>query len=48
MTVNTDPYNNTPIITGSPDQMLSVRKVFGIDSDIEAPAFSERTNHVPE
>lgn len=48
ITVNTDPYNNTPIIAGSPDLKLSVRQVFGIDSDMEAPAFSERTNHVPE
>ncbi|MBL95839.1 MAG: cobaltochelatase subunit CobS [Magnetovibrio sp.] len=46
--MNTDPYNNTPIIAGSPDLKLSVRQVFGIDSDMEAPAFSERTNHVPE
>ncbi|MDR3520319.1 MAG: cobaltochelatase subunit CobS [Acidocella sp.] len=31
-----------------PDITLSVREVFGIDSDIEVPAFSVRTEHVPE
>lgn len=31
-----------------PDQSLSVRKVFGIDSDLEVPAFGERDDHVPE
>ena len=31
-----------------PDRLLSVREVFGIDSDLMAPAFSERDDHVPE
>lgn len=31
-----------------PDLMVKVRDVFGIDSDMEVPAFSERTEHVPE
>jgi len=31
-----------------PDQCLAVRDVFGIDSDLEVPAFSERDDHVPE
>lgn len=31
-----------------PDRMLSVRDVFGIDTDLMAPAFSERDDHVPE
>ncbi|OYY04082.1 MAG: cobaltochelatase subunit CobS [Acidocella sp. 35-58-6] len=31
-----------------PDITLSARAVFGIDSDIEVPAFSVRTEHVPE
>ena len=31
-----------------PDRMLSVRETFGIDSDLMAPAFSERDDHVPE
>ncbi|MEA3252236.1 MAG: hypothetical protein U9Q35_11915 [Pseudomonadota bacterium] len=31
-----------------PDPMLSVRELFGIDSDLEVPAFSERDDYVPE
>ncbi len=30
-----------------PDIMVSARQVFGIDSDMEVPAFSEQTVHVP-
>jgi len=31
-----------------PDSKVSVRSVFGIDSDLVVPAFSERDDHVPE
>ncbi len=31
-----------------PDARVSVRQVFGIDSDMQAPAFSQRTEHVPD
>ncbi len=31
-----------------PDQMISVRDVFGIDSPLRVPAFGERNEHVPE
>ncbi|RME64851.1 MAG: AAA family ATPase, partial [Alphaproteobacteria bacterium] len=31
-----------------PDQQVLVRDVFGIDSDMTVPAFSERDDHVPE
>jgi cobaltochelatase CobS len=30
------------------DHMVSVRKAFGIDSDLMVPAFRERNDHVPE
>ena len=30
-----------------PDTTVSVREMFGIDSDLEVPAFSENTIHVP-
>src|SRR6187431_2617515 len=33
---------------GLPDMMVSVRQVFGIDSDLEVPAFSKPDEHVPE
>jgi cobaltochelatase CobS len=32
----------------SPDRLLNVRDVFGIDSALQVPAFSERDEHVPE
>ena len=38
----------TNTATLKPDRMLSVREMFGIDSDLMVPAFSERQDHVPE
>lgn len=36
-------------LTGThPDRMMSVRQVFGIDTDLQVPAFSERDEHVPD
>ncbi|MGX9390391.1 cobaltochelatase subunit CobS [Nitrobacteraceae bacterium UC4446_H13] len=37
-----------PAPTGIPDMKVSVRQVFGIDSDLEVPAFSESDPHVPD
>lgn len=34
--------------TIQPDRMISVRDVFGIDSNLMVPAFSQRDEHVPE
>src|SRR5213595_3947875 len=34
--------------TGMPDMKVSVRQVFGIDSDLEVPAYAEVDPHVPE
>ena len=31
-----------------PDKMISARKVFEIDTDLEVPAYSEATEHVPD
>ena len=31
-----------------PDTTISVRKTFGLDQDLEVPAFSERTDYVPD
>ena len=31
-----------------PERLVSVREVFGIDSDLMVPAFAEREDHVPE
>ncbi|HEX2255639.1 MAG TPA: cobaltochelatase subunit CobS, partial [Afifellaceae bacterium] len=31
-----------------PDMKVSVRQVFGIDSELEVPAYSEANEHVPD
>ncbi|UVA80240.1 AAA family ATPase [Pandoraea commovens] len=36
------------IATQQPDRMVDARTVFGIDTDLQVPAFSERDDHVPE
>jgi cobaltochelatase CobS len=33
---------------GLPDMKVSVRQLFGIDSDLEVPAFSQANEHVPD
>ncbi|MDE2991967.1 MAG: cobaltochelatase subunit CobS, partial [Chloroflexota bacterium] len=33
---------------GVPDIQVSVGQTFGIDTDMEVPAFSEPTDHVPD
>jgi cobaltochelatase CobS len=38
----------TESIAGVPDMKVSVRQVFGIDSDLEVPAYSEAEEHVPD
>ena len=35
-------------MTALPDMKVSVRQVFGIDSDMEVPAYSEPDDHVPD
>jgi cobaltochelatase CobS len=37
-----------PLLTLSPDRKLSVRELFGIDSDMMVPGFSTRDVHVPD
>jgi cobaltochelatase CobS len=38
----------TEIAQIKPDRLVAVRELFGIDSGLEVPAFSEREDHVPE
>ncbi len=38
----------TPVHPDQPDRLVSARTVFGIDSDLQVPAFSEPGAHVPE
>ena len=45
MRAQTQAQNNVP---GMPDLMISVRQVFGIDSDLEVPAYSKADSHVPD
>jgi cobaltochelatase CobS len=42
------PTAATKDTAGLPDMKLSVRQVFGIDSDMEVPAYSKTDEHVPE
>ena len=35
-------------VAGLPDMKVSVRQQFGIDSDMEVPAYSQADEHVPE
>jgi cobaltochelatase CobS len=39
---------STPTPTSVPDIKISVRQTFGIDSDLEVPAFSQPSEHVPD
>src|SRR5438105_15067188 len=39
---------STPTPASEPDIKISVRQTFGIDSDLEVPAFSQASEHVPD
>jgi cobaltochelatase CobS len=47
-TAPTAPTGETTFPLSEPDISISVRQVFGIDSDIEVPGFSEGEEHVPD
>ena len=38
----------TEAASGLPDMKVSIRQLFGIDSDLEVPAYSEPDEHVPD
>ena len=38
----------TEAVSGLPDMKVSIRQLFGIDSDMEVPAYSEPDEHVPD
>jgi len=40
--------NGAQIPAGMPDKKVSVRETFGIDTDMEVPAFSETSEYVPD
>src|SRR3569623_2567563 len=45
---NTQPDSRETTILEAPDKMVKVRDLFGIDSDMEVPAFSEADERVPD
>ncbi|KXV35790.1 cobalamin biosynthesis protein CobS [Gluconobacter japonicus] len=48
-TVTTAESSTVPTnVLGAPDLMVSSREVFGIKADIQVPAYSVRTEHVPD
>lgn len=48
-TVTTAESSTVPTsVLGAPDLMVSSREVFGIKTDIQVPAYSVRTEHVPD
>lgn len=45
---NTQPDSMSATVLDAPDKMVKVRDLFGIDSDMEVPAFSESDERVPD
>ncbi len=37
-----------PLLLTTPDKIVSVRDLFGVDTDMTVPAFSTRDSHVPD
>src|ERR1700733_9773671 len=48
MTILTNPADDDALLALVPDKMVSVRDVFGVDSDMQVPAFTARDSHVPD
>src|SRR6187200_1050375 len=45
---NVNPDSRAATLMASPDKVAKVRDLFGVDSDMEVPAFSEADERVPE
>src|ERR1044072_6469602 len=45
---NVNPDSRAATVMDAPDRMVKVRDAFGIDSDMEVPAFSEADERVPD
>ncbi|WP_265569785.1 cobaltochelatase subunit CobS [Sphingomicrobium nitratireducens] len=45
---NTNEASRAETILAAPDKMVKVREAFGVDSDMEVPAFSEADERVPD
>src|SRR5436190_7489272 len=45
---NVNPDSRAATVMDAPDRMAKVRDLFGVDSDMEVPAFSEADERVPD
>ena len=45
---NVQPESRAETLIASPDKIAKVRDLFGIDSDLEVPAFSDADERVPD
>ena len=45
---NVQPESRAETLLASPDKIVKVRDLFGVDSDMEVPAFSEADERVPD
>jgi cobaltochelatase CobS len=45
---NVNPESRADTALAAPDRLIKVREMFGIDSDLEVPAFSEADERVPD
>ena len=45
---NVQPESRAETLMASPDKIAKVRELFGVDSDMEVPAFSEADERVPD
>ena len=45
---NVMPESRSDTVLATPDKMARIRDLFGIDSDMEVPAFSEADERVPD
>jgi cobaltochelatase CobS len=45
---NVNPESRSETVMAAPDRMVKVRDAFGVDSDMEVPAFSEADERVPD
>ena len=45
---NVDPESRAETLMAAPDKIAKVRELFGVDSDMEVPAFSEADERVPD
>ena len=45
---NIAPESRSDTILATPDKMVSMRDAFGVDSDMQVPAFSEADERVPD